>query len=217
LLGKRAGVLTDVNAHKSAINTFYTKYSKLPGDFHLASRAFPNCNASNTGDEPCNGNQDGIIGESESLSGDSITGEQLRAWQHLLEARVIEGSYSGVLSGTDAQEINVNVPQSPIEAGAFWLRGGIAAYSGEYRPNSLVLGGFGDKKAFTGGVMDASLALAIDIAGDDGMPNTGSIRASKGLDAAGAEIAGCTTGTGASAEYNPQSAAISCVMEFHLD
>jgi len=89
-------VSADMARYSTAVYTFRDKYFALPGDmanatsFWTAQDPTPaTCiTTPSSGQATCNGNGDGII-----LGN---THESFRAWQHLANAGLIEGSYTGV-------------------------------------------------------------------------------------------------------------------------
>jgi len=84
-------VASDITKFKVANNTFKLKYNAMAGDMDNAQSYWPSCvdAPSNT----CNGDNSGIL---ESSS------ERIRFWQHLSLAGVLNGNYTGELSGISA-------------------------------------------------------------------------------------------------------------------
>jgi prepilin-type N-terminal cleavage/methylation domain-containing protein len=110
LLGKdliRAAELRSITSEKDQIQTavmvFKNKYLGLPGDLRNATDFWgtmptgscPNASDA-TGTQTCNGNGDGQIGH----WGPGTNWEELVLWQHLSNAGLIQGKYTGVWSGT---------------------------------------------------------------------------------------------------------------------
>lgn len=115
-------VTSDQQRYKTAINTFRDKYSALPGDMRNATAFWGKDNAlcsTQTGTVAvpgtCNGNNNGIW--------DLDMVENYRAWQHLSNAGVIEGSYSGYVTpalATTSPTIGTDVPASKM-ANKYWI------------------------------------------------------------------------------------------------
>lgn len=101
-------VSTEYSRYTAAVNSFKDKYFAIPGDMNNAVRfwgaqAGGTADGSNTtcealttpatGTATCNGNGDGQVHQ-------VSTGwyERFRLWQHLANAGLIEGSYSGISS-----------------------------------------------------------------------------------------------------------------------
>lgn len=137
-------VSTEHANYKTAIRTFHGKYLGLPGDLINAVRFWgtlstigpsdiadgrsPYCDSTNipSGIKTCNGNGDGLIAAS--------YGEAMRSWQHLSNAGLVEGTYTGVPGPTselqDARP-GVNVPRSRLSNGG-WSLGPPQIVTGSY-------------------------------------------------------------------------------------
>ncbi len=100
-------VSSDTQRYTASIQTFRDKYMALPGDMREATRFWTilagdginaTCqNTAATSTPTCNGNGDGWINSSGSVTFD----ERFRAWQHLGNAGLVEGSYTGRTSGAN--------------------------------------------------------------------------------------------------------------------
>lgn len=126
---------TDTQRYITAIQTFRDKYFAIPGDMTNAVR-FWGAQAGGTADGPdaacgpaltaaaagtatCNGNGNGNIA---AVNAENY--ETYRSWQHLANAGLIEGSYSGVTAGAAnsfSPSIGVNSPRSRISNSGFTL------------------------------------------------------------------------------------------------
>lgn len=121
LLGKnlvRAAELRSINtqfgSYITAINLFKETYSALPGDMKNATSYWgiaagtgsdATCQSfASTGKETCNGDGNGQI--------DNGANEMFRFWQHLANAGLIEGSYTGT-RGTISAYHHVSGTNSP--------------------------------------------------------------------------------------------------------
>lgn len=92
-------ITTQYNAYVTAVNAFKDKYFALPGDMTNAQSFWGIAHATpatcattvGTGTQTCNGDGNGAV---------SGTTEIYRFWQHLANAGLIEGTYSGVAATT---------------------------------------------------------------------------------------------------------------------
>ena len=207
-------VTVDYERYVGAFVAFTDQYNALPGDMKNAitiwgkqaggdlngtDSACANQTAIPTGMLTCNGNGDGMI----AGTGATVY-ESYRAWQHLGNAALITGGYSGVTNGsanTLSVAVGTNVPKSRMSGNAgFSVRtypvvtstGDATYFPGAYG-NVLVFGAAAVGAANTDG---ASLlgedAWNIDLKVDDGEPQYGKVLAPK--------MSGCVTST------NPDSA-----------
>jgi hypothetical protein len=131
-------IISDVNRFKSAIKTFKEKYSYYPGDFPEAEEFWgtdttcPDGNTSNFAPRTttCNGDGNGMVVGPRPISGSDffynspdVIGtlgsipknylEALRAWQHLTNAGLLKGSYSGIIASGNRYSAGTNVPEGP--------------------------------------------------------------------------------------------------------
>ncbi len=120
-------VATEYQRHLTAVYTFRDKYFALPGDmgnataFWGAAAATFVCRStdSSTLSDPkltCNGNADGKI----EYSGNSY--EQMRTWQHLANAGLVEGQYPGITASGSSYygPGGTHIPPSKISSSAGW-------------------------------------------------------------------------------------------------
>lgn len=109
-------VTTEYQRYATAVQAFRDKYFALPGDMPNATRfwgvqhaTLATCQTTaSTTALTCDGNGDGNIG---------YTYEIFRAWQHLANACLIEGTYNGIDGGAGAGYdpiLGVNVPRSKM-------------------------------------------------------------------------------------------------------
>lgn len=190
-------VITQETQFKIAIHTFRDKYLGLPGDLKNATAFWGAEPAAHCpGDETtpsttsatCNGDGDGRIDWGRNVAA-GIGGESHRFWQHLANAELISGSYTGVHSAgscnTDGScnvTIGENAPESSISGVGWSVAGNSVSIIGNghiyYFPmpqqNILYLGrqaSWTISAAFT-----PAEAWNIDKKNDDGKPGTGRIR-----------------------------------------
>lgn len=176
-----------------AVKTFREKYFGLPGDIPNATEfwgAATNCPGTHaqpsTDKRTCNGNKDGIINV---LSANS--NETYRFWQHLSNARLIEGTYSGVTGSALNQQISVigtNVPPSKYPLGGWSVypfaplvefgdpsTGSALLFDGVYN-NTIAIGGQTITSISDDRIIKPEDAWNIDKKMDDGKPGTGFLR-----------------------------------------
>lgn len=195
-------VTTEFSKYQSAINTFRDKYFALPGDMANATSFWGAANAAlatcvvtaATSTATCNGNGDGQIniGTTPVANNDY---EDFRAWQHLANAGLIEGNFTGVQASANIYHaiIGTNIPPSKLTPSGWYLHyippytGNAAFYDGNYG-NTLYFGGNVTNSFNYSPVMKPEELWNIDTKIDDGKPAYGSVRAFKSSVAAS-----CTT------------------------
>lgn len=162
-----------------ARDTFKLKYNALPGDLRNAQSYWgvnAGCatSAAGTGTQTCNGDGDGFISERATGSAQ----EQVYFWQHLANAGLIPGSYTGV-SSTYYTCTTANCPTGKM-TGSFWAASAFPVMPGTngwwwndrtrnlFMFGSTVGGGYvGDE------IMTPAEAFSIDKKVDDGIPGLG--------------------------------------------
>ncbi len=186
-------VTTDYMRYKAAAGAFRDKYFQLPGDMNNATSfwgslggtgADTTCqNTVATGTATCNGNGDGQISQSVSPRD-----ERFRFWQHLANAGLIEGQYTGT-AGTNSSGYTLpfvaglNLPPSRMPNGAWgisYATNTTSATQFTYTGHMMQL--FGPTSTATGyyPVISPEDAWNIDTKMDDGKPGTGSVMNWKG-------------------------------------
>lgn len=213
-------VSTEYQRYVAAMGTFRDKYFAAPGDmrnaaeFWLIAGTCPGTSASPSSTAAtCNGNGDGTITAlATGTCGTTSCGNEIfRAWQHLANAGLIEGTYNGVSNNATATttiaSIGTNVPRSKLgQAG--WNIGSIGNvdltsliyYEGTY--GNALLYGAGTAALTPTAVLKAEEAWNIDTKMDDGKPSTGGVVA---LESQGS-VAGAT-GCGNVAAVNGSTSA----------
>ncbi len=181
---KLRSVLTDFDQFQSAILTFKIKYNGLPGDITNATNFWgtnPNCNTGTvgTGTETCNGNGNSAI----DLGGPSQVPprEQFYVWQHLVNAGLIRGAYTGVSDFFASCYPNINCPGGRMsEAQAYFISTAIPTPTTNWWPNPLATAinigviasnQFQAYPAYP--ILSPQEALGLDTKADDGKPGTG--------------------------------------------
>ena len=176
---KIKNIVNDFNGVTVAVTSYQDRYRAIPGDDRNASTRW-------TVQNPANGNGDGVIAGKykATVAGASpaSTEESNLFWQHLRIAGFVAGATTGAASG--AQPINAAGGFIGVESGLPGTRG--MGFS------SLIL-------CFSN--LPEKIASAVDGQMDDGVPNTGQVRAQLGgsnpdtaVDATGAATSYVETG-----------------------
>jgi prepilin-type N-terminal cleavage/methylation domain-containing protein len=224
---RSAGIRTavaDFQKHQAAVTSFVQKYNAIPGDMKTAQTYWGAATCPGTaGSQPtgvtatCNGNGDGVI---DFFSSGYSGYENFRAWQHMANAGLIGGNYSGT-AGTGGNRDSIpdqNVPASRLADSGFsieWL-GDIGAgdtwrWVGSYA-NAMYFGA----AAHSAHPMESPIFTGTEAAGfdskiDDGIPSTGRARSHKPI---GGWLSCTTTNDPATTAYNLRSDVIACAMLF---
>lgn len=196
-------IASEVEQIKSSINTFRLKYGARPGDLPNASSYWPNCDTTTPAD--CDGNKDGKI------TGD----EQLRAWQQLGDAGLIDGIYTGELDSSK-MTIGVNVPPSDVSPGGYLIRSITSAVWG--KSGIVIEFGSEDNNNMSGQIITAEEAFSLDTKMDDDYADKGEVFTLNGFNG-GTELTTCVDGAeaDASATYiTDQDDPVACRMYFWL-
>ncbi len=187
------GVITDVNEKETAFITFFDSYGTLPGDIPNATDYWGAQDATHAtcvaldGDDPaagtetCNGD-----GNSRIAADASEVYETYRAWQHLANAGLIEGSYTGVTTDTTSatwgNEIGSNVPNSSFNNVGYTVRtydtidaSHANYFEGDYG-NMFWIGHQGSGAYTSSGFLFPEELWNIDKKIDDGRPAYGKVR-----------------------------------------
>jgi prepilin-type N-terminal cleavage/methylation domain-containing protein len=117
-------VTTEFQNYQTAVMTFRDKYFALPGDMPNATDFWGSAGGSgalgdgceagaNSGTATCNSDGNGIV-TTRGTSADSEFNEPFMFWQHLVNAGLIEGSYTGKAGagGVGHHVIGENAPAS---------------------------------------------------------------------------------------------------------
>ena len=195
-------VITEFNRYQTATQAFKQQYQGLPGDMNNVTSFWgvaggtgsdTTCSTTtSTTTATCNGNGDGMV-----YVQSGHWGEVYRFWQHLSNAKMIEGSYTGSTTGHAANTPSpgLNAPQSKFGANVGWS----IIVSGQSLPSGGFEGGwfnadYGQGHTFIFGTSCANTTCgaaitpkdgwAIDKKIDDGKPGMGNVIAT--------EYANCT-------------------------
>jgi prepilin-type N-terminal cleavage/methylation domain-containing protein len=181
-------IATEQQQYNQAASGFRDKYLALPGDFNGATVLWDVVSgacASTTGSTPeatCDGDANGLI--------DPVTAtndfEQFRAWQHLVNAKLLAVVVNGLKTATYTRRPGVNLPESKL-SGAGWAIAYVtqaAAATDAFATTNdtpfkhvLWFGGVGTASNSNkqNGVLTPTEALQIDQKLDDGSPIAGRV------------------------------------------
>ncbi|PZP85983.1 MAG: hypothetical protein DI582_04060, partial [Azospirillum brasilense] len=231
-------VSADSSRYRTAVYSFRDKYFALPGDMSNAVKFWgaqaggtadgydSTCSGLTTpatGTATCNGNGDGSIGS--AISNTTIwcqrNFERFRLWQHMANAGLVEGTYSGVYDPAStsvtypcrAAVIRQNVPASRISNAGFNVIEWLEPLSTTSMQNWILFGahafnGTSQLELF-GAAVKAEEAWNLDTKMDDGMPFTGTVRT-------GSNGVTCVTAAAADATYSLNATAIACSLLMKL-
>lgn len=179
-------ISTEFDRYATARAAFRDKYFAVPGDMANAYAFWGNACGTNTTTPStgCNGNGNGLV------EFQNTTGEQVKAWEHLARAGLIEGGFDGtgtvILAGASTALNTTNVPQSKFPNGVWdmsFFNGNCTGADG--CPNifmtfgSLYSGGDSDVVYPHPGLRHEE-AWNVDMKMDDGRANSGYVRGDSG-------------------------------------
>jgi prepilin-type N-terminal cleavage/methylation domain-containing protein len=220
-------VMKDIEKYSRAAVEFRDKFASLPGDMSNATSywgsagACPIAYTTSKGTATCNGNGDGSV----FLISDNNYYEMYIFWQHLADAGMIEGAYTGA-TGSASGELIVPGLNVPLRIGSGYTllnaRGADTLFAASFFPaeykHILFFGGQTDtgKKFSLTPALTAGEALAIDNKLDEGTPGNGKVMSFQN----GSPVVpgGCsTTNSASTATYNVATQGMICAMIFKLD
>jgi prepilin-type N-terminal cleavage/methylation domain-containing protein len=220
-------ISVDLQRYQTATLSFRDKYMALPGDMANATAFWgevatgANCKTtSSTGKPTCDGNGDGRIATDCGNNTDCY--ERYRYWQHLANAGLIEGSYSGIAGPASLSHHvpGVNSPRSRISSASFgvYFTGTISnnttLFDGDYG-NAISLRD--DKKIGASNLTDQWAIITpeemwnIDTKLDDGRPASGRIFSYKPFNNGGQ--LNCADGTTSAAAYKLLHTGVACSVQ----
>ena len=221
-------VVRDISTYKEAIYTMTTKYDCLPGDCPKATTYFGARNANNatcltmtpaiaTPTLTCNGDGDQMV--------DDSTEEMYLFWQHLADASLINGQYTGIHGGASVLQhtFGTNSPASALAGVGFGFGyldmpvGSDNTYGMNYG-NMFWLGKLASASRPQEGFFTPKEAYSFDKKIDDGRPATGFVMMRSALTGAlttayWGQPNDCTTSTSSSdysGTYDTAHTAASC-------
>lgn len=214
-------ITSDVERYQTAVNTFKQKYFGLPGDLPNATQFWGSVTESGsscssdmaggmgTGTQTCDGNNNGLIASREIH----------RFWQHLANAGLIAGTYSGVEHNNDADMGDIgstngvsNAPTARFGAGTHWTVGSTSLGANSFdldNGNFLLLTSGTNHFVSRSPMATPEDMWNIDTKIDDGKPAQGKVAAYN--------FANCTDAanrTDYDADYNLSNDAIACAFVF---
>lgn len=164
---------TELPRTVTAIHTFRDKYMALPGDmtnafnFWGATAGCTNALVSTAPYTGCNGNGNGQFNDN------ALWGEDLRAYQFMALAGLIEGSYTGSVMPTgNKRQFGRNLPAAMTKNAGWWLNHLTTAQFGR-SGNRISLGMEGSEFIDGNGGLLPEQVWNIDSKLDDGRPSTG--------------------------------------------
>ncbi|MFO0110492.1 MAG: type II secretion system protein [Alphaproteobacteria bacterium] len=182
-------IATDYQRYTTATQTFRDKYFALPGDMPDATAFWgtdpggcPGTNATPSVDaRTCSGDGDGNI----DGDGSEANFEGFRYFQHLANAGLIEGKYTGVSASAVngfSGVIGQNLPISKLSNASFYVLwrnpsfvGNATEFAGNHG-NSMFFGSIASATSHPGAaVMRPEEVWNIDVKLDDGRPGYGSV------------------------------------------
>lgn len=216
-------IANDFQRYQTATKIFRQKYLGLPGDINNATSFWGTAGACpgdsttpSTSSDTCNGNANGQV-EYFWNPGAVEAPETHRYWQHLANAGLIEGSYTGVKAGADTRTYapGLNAPNGRL-SNSVWVMNSYGQrnndfwWAGNY-DNQMSLMGVGvDATLGTGrAIIKPEEMWGIDVKIDDGKPQHGMLRSMRTADT------NCSTSTDAAiAEYNLTHNGVACRLLF---
>lgn len=216
-------ITADLQRYTTAVYSFRDKYRALPGDMPNAVRFWgaqagaltdgvdgtcSTLTTAATGAATCNGNGDGRV---------TLGYEIFRAWQHLANAGLVEGSYTGIANAAGANLAipGENVPRMKLsDVGVSYLSATITTDSGTWFANSNATL-FSIGKPFTDSetrmpFLKPEEAWGIDTKVDDGKPGQGFMHSRRS--------ATCTTTlVSTTAEYLLTDTTSACMLRSYLN
>lgn len=167
---------------KQKMFVFYDKYNALPGDFTLATNYWgadpdgcPTHSNRTAKAQTCNGNGDGRVARL-NLGTDY---ELFRFWQHLKNAGLADGSFTGVsgVGNSTHAVVGENIPiiYDNIGISAYWREPTVndGAFVDFDYGNVLVIGRTQDDSENAKAFLTPEDAWSLDSKIDDGLPNHG--------------------------------------------
>lgn len=232
--GEMNRTASQVIKYAAATDQFRSQYKAWPGDMVNASNVWGAADGDDGTDASgavcstidstgsaatCNGNGDQIVG---TAGGVTATNEYFRFWQHLANAGLVEGRFSGkagsggtvhCIAGNDIGANRVNVPAAPFPKSGHFVR--YLSTSSAYfnlSGNAMVTGRMATNASTSNPIFTPQEAKSIDEKIDDGMPGMG--RMSQRSNTANPD---CTTSDDpATSAYNVASDKIGCAIFYWL-
>ena len=157
--------MSQVEAYRAAHNTFYDKYSAMPGDYSDGQSALGTPVGIAWTSPACDGAANQCDGDGQ-IDGNGITSETVLYWQHMAAADLITGVELAAAPNADHGR---GLPSAPVGGGfsvAFVVSLGKQAHWVRLERGP----------ATNDGVIEGDTAMSIDRKLDDGRPGSGWIR-----------------------------------------
>lgn len=218
-------IMAENDMYTRSFKEFIDRYQAIPGDMNNATSTWgtdSGCTATSYNTTPkretCDGDGGGTIGNWKNGTA-SNQYEWFRAWQHLSNAGLIEGRFTGAqgAAGTTEANIGVNVPKAKIGRNSGWTLLYMATNDSATDTNfffapvasHVLMFGAPTSSSFTDGIiLKPEEAKSIDEKIDDGMPFTGNVLTKK--NASGT----CTTTALSTADYKNSYTQNACQLLF---
>jgi prepilin-type N-terminal cleavage/methylation domain-containing protein len=221
-------IISEVESYNTAVMTFRTKYNGLPGDLGNA-QTFWGADPGGCPNTPpniipktatCNGNADGMISKYDDVAPDwSQRYESHRFWQHLANADLIPGTYTGAVGtvgGFLSTQAGVNAPMSKAMTNGsykmvFYISNPVAhpGLFHEYYYHTFVYGLYNPTTQDLDPILTPLSMQSLDEKIDDGIPGTGLVSSHNPN---WAPSANCTTSINpVTSRYNAAYSAPACL------
>jgi prepilin-type N-terminal cleavage/methylation domain-containing protein len=223
---------TDEQRYVAAVKAFVTQYNYLPGDFPNATSywgAMGTCpvspGESQSGTQTCNGNGDGQVNPGTNYNGSTFPSytEFYLFWQHLGNAGLIDGTYTGVPTNGNQYFpiIGTNAPAGSVPGGGWGIGylgnvvGNAAWFDGSYGHYMTYGAPTGPAQELMSPLLSPAEMQSLDSKFDDGLPASGSIGSFK----PGTIYWGncLTSSTASTATYNTSLTGPQCIAVFFPD
>lgn len=204
---KARSLITDFNKYELALNNFRLEYNNaIPGDFAKAQDYW--------GVGVTNGDGDGVI----EFWPPATNFEDTHIWNHLSQAELIAGTYSGGISGSRF-EYGINVPTGPFSNSAFAINTNVNPTYGKIR-TILTIASIAPNNPMQGfqnrSVIDVRIAKGIDDKADDGEASTGKYLTFRGNEVVGTNVCVTDIWTAPSADWLLTDTTISCRIAYDV-
>lgn len=212
-------IIQEYETYQIAVKNFQDKYFALPGDMINATQFWGRADDGTfsgqcadpgedvgTGTQTCNGDGDSFVNAH----------EEFRFWQHLANADMVQGSYTGIhgsINGVDSV-VGENVPRSKVSSAGWHVQhlgtqtGTPARFAHRY-DNTYLFGGQDPGNTTRNPVLKPEEAWNIDVKIDDGRPAYGKVAARYPQTCANA-----TNGNDVDVEYDLQNTNVACALYF---
>lgn len=178
-------VISDTTQYRTAYNKFKEVYQAIPGDYADATEQWGAntvtacANTPTTADRTpnkltCNGDGNNII----------LPPEHTRVWQHMANAELIDGSFTGTTDIAGGITPGENAPGGPFENATYYIdtsgpHVGAGAYFDQPQVTELAFGRSVSGSWPAGAVLTPIDHYSIDIKMDEGTPGNGKVRSLK--------------------------------------